>query len=355
MKKSKVVRGIVIAVCILAALAVVVAGILFFPLTGEENTETWSADQEFDLSRIQTVEKTREDFKILMFTDTQLWTLLHDNAACYDEMDALVEKTDPDFIALPGDNLSAFASRFSIGNFIKYMDSYQVPWAPVYGNHDGEIPTTSLNWQGDQYMASDYCLFQKGPANLNGCGNYVINITEDGAPIYSIFMFDNGRSDQTYMNAEQIAWYEWNVNGIAEAAGRVIPSMAFSHIPLPQFRDAIEQYAVQNEDGSYTVPEEYGFGTCAYLPGASRVSPDFFEKCKELGSTKYLFHGHHHENNASITYEGITMTYGLKTGPSPDPWNSATEMGGTLITITGSGAEQNVNIEHIVTTRVSAE
>ena len=141
-------------------------------------------------------------------------------------MDALVEKTQPDLITLPGDNLSAMSSRFSINNFIKHMESYGIPWAPVFGNHDNEIPSNTLNWQADKYMAAEHCLMQKGPSNLYGCGNYVINITEKGEPIYTLFMFDNGRyleyldeetnepyTKEIYMGYEQIAWYEWNVKG----------------------------------------------------------------------------------------------------------------------------------------------
>lgn len=45
------------------------------------------------------------------------------------------------------------------------------------------------------------------------------------------------------------------------------------------------------------------------------------------------------------------MTYGLKTGPSPIPWNAALETGGTLITINGKGQNQNVEIENIVVTK----
>lgn len=128
-----------------------------------------------------------------MFTDTQLWSNLGKNKECYEQMDALVEKTQPDLITLPGDNLSAMSSRFSINNFIKHMESYGIPWAPVFGNHDNEIPSNTLNWQADKYMAAEHCLMQKGPSNLYGCGNYVINITEKGEPIYTLFMFDNGR------------------------------------------------------------------------------------------------------------------------------------------------------------------
>lgn len=354
--KSKVIKGVKITVCVILILALVIVGVLFFPLKGKKHVQVWSAGDAFDLSAVQTVEKDRNDFKILMFTDTQLWADLSKNKECYDQMDALVAQTDPDLIVLPGDNLSAMASRFSISNFIRHMDQYQIPWAPTFGNHDSEIPSNSLNWQADQYMESEYCLLQKGPSNLYGCGNYVINITENGDPVYSVFMLDNGRyleyddgsTKEIYMGYEQIAWYEWNVKGIAESVGRTVPSMVFSHFAQPEFREAVEMYGVKGEDGSYTIPEEYGFGYCSYLPGAAPVKSGFFDKCKELGSTKYLFCGHDHENNASITYEGITMTYGLKTGPSPVPWNFAKETGGTLITISGSGANQAVDIEHIV-------
>lgn len=357
MRKAKILKGVKISVCILLALAIIIVGILFFPLTGKKHIEVWSADKEFDIKSLQTVEKSREDFKILMFTDTQLWSNLGDNKKCYEQMDELVEKTKPDLILLPGDNVSALASRFSLGNFIKHMDSYKIPWAPVFGNHDAEIPTNSKNWQGDKYLKSEYCLFQKGPSNLYGSGNYAINITENGNPVYSFFMMDNGQyleyekgyNKEIYMGYEQIAWYEWNVKGIAAAAGRTVPSMTVSHFAQPEFSKAIEEFAVKNEEtGIWTVPDEYGAGYCQYIPGSSPVNSGFFEKCKELGSTKYMLCGHDHENNARITYDGITMVYGLKTGPSPAPWNDAKEMGGTLITLTGNGENQSVAFENIV-------
>ena len=254
--KSKVIKGVKITVCVILILALVIVGVLFFPLKGKKHVQVWSAGVAFDLSTVQTVEKDRNDFKILMFTDTQLWADLSKNEECYDQMDALVAQTDPDLIVLPGDNLSAMASRFSINNFIRHMDSYQIPWAPTFGNHDSEIPSNSLNWQADQYMESEYCLLQKGPSNLYGCGNYVINITENGDPVYSVFTLDNGRyleyddgaTKEIYMGYEQIAWYEWNVKGITESVGRTVPSMVFSHFAQPEFREAVEMYGVKGED-----------------------------------------------------------------------------------------------------------
>lgn len=356
-KKFNILKVLKIVICVLLIAAVLVVGILFFPLSGKKYVEIWSVDQKFDIAKIKTVENERDDFKILVLSDTQLWSNLIKNKECYEQIDALVEKTQPDLITFTGDMLSAFASRFSIHNFIKHMDAYKIPWAPVFGNHDNEIPTTSLNWQVDQYMKSEYCIMQKGPSNLYGCGNYVVNITQDGAPVYSLFMFDNGRyieydndigTKEIYMGYEQIAWYEWNVKGIAEAAGRTVPSMTFSHFAQPEFHEAVEKYGVKDKDGIYRIPEEIGSGYCAYLPGCAPVKSGFFDKCKELGSTKYIFCGHDHENTAAVTVDGITMAYGLKTGPSPVPWNGAVETGGTLITITGNAENPTVNVENVV-------
>lgn len=346
--------------CVLAVIlviAVVIAGVLFFPLKGEKHTEVWSSGQEFDISKIQTVEKTPDkDFKILLITDSQLWSNPKDNKACLEQIKALVKKTQPDMLATVGDNVSGVFSRFLVKDFIEVMDSFALPWTVVFGNHDNEIPMTTLNWQGDQFLKSEYCLFQKGPSNLYGCGNYAVNIVENGNPVYTLFMFDNGRyteyddgsTKEIYMGYEQIAWYEWNVKGIADFAGEIIPSMTFSHFAQPEFKEAVEQYAVKNEDGSYTIKEEYGFGKCAYLPSCAPVKSGFFEKCKELGTT-HMICGHDHENNAVVTYEKITMAYGMKTGPSPAPWNDAEQTGGSIITIHTENGIAFAGIEHIIT------
>lgn len=356
MTKKKGVRIALSVLSILLAIVLIIVGILFFPLNGKAHTEIWSAGQAFDLAKIRTVEKTRADFKILLLTDTQLWMNPADNNACFEEMRTLVDRTKPDLIVTLGDNVSGVTSRFLTKQLVRELDSYQIPWTAVFGNHDNEIPMTTLNWQADQFMKSAYSLFEKGPSNLYGCGNHAVNIIEGDQPVYTLFLLDNGRyfeyddgsRREIYMGYEQIAWYEWNVRGIAAAAGETIPSMVFSHFALPEFREAVEACGQQAvEGGSYTIPPAHGFGTCAYLPGCAPVDSGFFDTCKALGSTQYIFCGHDHENNASVSYDGITMTYGLKTGPSPAPWNNAEQTGGTLVTIRSTGEAQAVEIEHI--------
>ena len=194
MVKTKSKKILIVVLSTILSIVMVVVLLLFFPLMGKKHTEVWSAKQEFKLDQLQTVEKnSNQDFKILLLTDTQLWMNPKDNKACYDQIRKLVAQTTPDLIATVGDNVSGVTSRFLLKEWIDVMDSFQIPWAPVFGNHDSEIPMTTLNWQGDQLLKSEYCLFQKGPSNLYGCGNYAVNITEKGEPIYTLFLLDNGR------------------------------------------------------------------------------------------------------------------------------------------------------------------
>ena len=148
-----------------------------------------------------------------------------------------------------------------------------------------------------------------------------------------------------------MAWYKWNVEGIKNAQSETVPSMIFTHFAPPQMREAVEKLSSLDEgSGVYTVKSEYGSGKCAYLPSCAPVDSGFFDLCRELGSTKHMFFGHDHENNASLTFEDITMTYALKTGVSPKPWNFAEQTGGTLITLTTDNGEVNAAIENIIIT-----
>ena len=133
-----------------------------------------------------------------------------DNKACYDQIRKLVAQTTPDLIATVGDNVSGVTSRFLLKEWIDVMDSFQIPWAPVFGNHDSEIPMTTLNWQGDQLLKSEYCLFQKGPSNLYGCGNYAVILQKKGSlsTRFSCWI----TADIMNMKMVQSVKYTWGMN-----------------------------------------------------------------------------------------------------------------------------------------------
>lgn len=337
----------------LTAVIVLTVSLFLFAACGDGKTdrqrkylEEWNEDVEFSPDYFPEVEKKKgEDFTVMLFTDLQLWMEFSVNDTVYAMMDELVEEGKPDMIVLLGDNVSGLATNVLTETLVAKMESYGIPWAPVFGNHDVE-GVMSLEDFSEAFESAENCLYETGPSNLYGAGNYAVNVTENGKIIETLFFFDNGRyteydngvSAEVYLSQEQIGWYEWTVKGVAEAEGRTVPSMTFSHFAMPQFRTAIETLCEQGEDGYYYVPEELGFGYCKYLPGVAPVDSGFFAKAKELGSTTHIFCGHDHENNASILYEGIRFTYGLKTGASPTPWNDADYYGATVVEI-GDGVD----------------
>lgn len=338
-KAKKVAIGVSAAVLVLLTMVLIV----FCPRRGADETYIWAVSDDYSSGNAASLEKTAgEDFTILLYTDIQLWTLVSDNRRAFAIMDELVERTDPDLIVLPGDNVSGISTDILTLQLVSKMESYGVPWAPVFGNHDAEGNAT-LEWQGDRFEEAEHCLFDRGPTDLYGVGNYFVNIFEDGTPIYSLCFMDNGRyidygdrTAETYVDYAQIAWYKWNIEGLNAEFGTSVPSMSFSHFAFPEMREAVEKYGILSDDGRYVIPEDMGEGSCAYLPGAAPVNSGFFETAKASGLT-HAFFGHDHENDARITVDGVTLSYGLKTGPSPRPWNSAKEYGGTVITIGDGG------------------
>lgn len=285
-----------------------------------------------------------KDFKIMLFTDIQLWSNPSDNKKVFEMMDDLVEEENPDLIILPGDNVSGLTTKSLLKKLIKKMESYKIPWAPVYGNHDTE-GVASLKWQSDRYEQAEYCLFERGPENMYGMGNYALNIVESGDIVKTLFFLDNGRyhkypdgsKREVYVGEEQIAWYEKTALEIAAYQGKTVESMVFSHTAMPEMREAVEKYCQKDEDGNYTVPLDLGFGHFAYLPCVAPINTGFIDRAKAVGLT-HVFCGHDHESNGSIYYEDVRYTYGLKTGKSPRYWNDATSYGATIIELGDNGA-----------------
>ncbi|MBR3819261.1 MAG: metallophosphoesterase [Clostridia bacterium] len=316
---------------------------------GESNFfDEWSVTDKFTVNYCAEIEKNPdEDFIILNLSDVQLKDEL-----VYDEkgektaemIDNLVKETEPDLITLTGDNAWGTMAYIEL---IRQIDAYGIPWAPVMGNHDGQCLINEF-WAAYLLFKAENCLFKFGPENM-GYGNYIINITESGKIIHTLFMVD------THNNAEftledgstvsgydhlwdnQIEWYKWAVNGISEIAGKTVESSVFMHIPVYEYKDAWIKAYGSNEPGTLApefAPEAIGVrgeDICC-----SPVNNGFTTVCKELGSTKNIFAGHDHANNFQIYHEGIRLNYTLKTGYGA--YYTDGLMGGTVISIDSDGA-----------------
>lgn len=378
MEKAKKI-GVRVLWSVLAIVLIVgiVLGILWFPVKGKTNTEFWLSSDEYRLEdTIQLQKQPDRDFKILNLTDIQYNDTLDIGKRKYTEetIRSLIEQVQPDLITMTGDQVWAAFQKQSQKDLIKLMDSFQIPWAPVFGNHDGE-GNADKNWLADRYMESEYCLFRKGPNNIGGVGNYIVNIMENDRLVQSLIFMDSGSwrgydglaesrkmyapalNNETqeyiydadgqpesapfgtgyeFISESQIAWYKWAVAGAKRCNQGIMPdSTLFFHIALPEYYTAYLQW----KDSGYA--PEMGFGEKREEICCPSVNSGLFAAIQEQGSTKNVVVGHDHINSFSVLYEGVRLTYGLKTGDRCYASNDLN--GGTLLTLTQDG----VQTEHI--------
>lgn len=297
----------------------------------DENCEYSS--QEYAVSLEKDPDK---DFVILNIADVQLFSInavLATGKFAEKTIDILVEKTNPDLITLSGDNAWGATAYIKL---IDKIDSYGIPWAPVMGNHDGDFLVSEF-WAAYKMHEADNCIFEFGPEGM-GYGNYIINITQNGEIIHTLFMMDtHANVDLKYgegLTQRQLSWYKWAVEGIASQTGKTVESSVIMHIPIPEFADAWE--SVHDESGNLIEP----YASEPFCCRLEEISyPDknigFFDLCKELGSTKNIIVGHDHVNCFSIEYEGINLTYSMKLGYGG--YFDSKLNGGTVLTVSSDG------------------
>ncbi len=209
------------------------------------------------------------------------------------------------------------------------MEKLGVYWCNVYGNHDTEVYSyhsrkaisESVYGNKEKYP---HCLFQRGPEEADGEGNYVINIKNpDGVITQSLFMFDShSYVDGDYfgflwkydaVHENQVEWYKNTVAALTEENGGVVPkSLAFFHIPLKEMKDATQEYRDNDFNDTENVKYIEGkLGESDMVVCSGLYNYGLFDAFKETGSTQGVFFGHDHLNNMSLEYKGIRLTYGF--------------------------------------------
>ncbi len=354
------IRKILVIILFIAVSVFVLSGLVTgflkpFPsmLSQDNFFEDWSSEQEYTKDYALTIQKAPDkDFVVLNLTDIQL----SDNEVYGRKakkakamIKELVEKTEPDLITLTGDNAWGVLAYIQ---HAEYIDSLGIPWAPVMGNHDGE-KTFSEFWASYFYENAENCLWNYGPKGM-GFGNYIINIEENGKVIHTMFMMDTHskveEKDEYGHNYDhlwdnQIEWYKWAVKGIEKTEGNKVESSAFMHIPVYELKTVWAEYYDKEKD-CFTGPYAEGsFGVIHETPCSGAVNNNFMDDVIGLSSTKNMFFGHDHVNNASFLYEGVRLTYGLKLGEGCY-FEEGLE-GGTTFTIgsNGSGIVEHIYIQ----------
>lgn len=271
------------------------------------------------------------------------------------------DKVKPDIIVATGDNI--YGELDDDGRmwleFIEVMDSFQVPWLMVFGNHDNES-AKGVTWQIDQFKNSKYCIFKQGGL-INGNSNYNVLVTRRGAPQFLLYMMDTngchvvntktgeglnvGNVDMRKLKAsagfgsDQVDWMVNSSKKAFEKYGNV-PTLLFQHIPLYEVRNAIVS---KYEDTCETLPfypsEPGDLGVARAIATGFASIQGFWKKLKEM-NCKGVFFGHQHTIATSIVYDGIRLTYGLKTSTYDS--HASDMLGATKITLNSQKSDVDV-------------
>ncbi len=250
-------------------------------------------------------------YSVLQITDVHILNDEKKDEKAFRDITKMMDAAKPDLIVITGDITSEADNLTAIKTFGAFMEKLEIPWAFVYGNHDaeGDADKDAI----DEYLLSlEYCVYERGDPAITGHGNYYRNVTEaSGKPIMTLFMMDSNMYDEAnggydHFHEDQIEWYKNTVQSIAEEtngdASKVVPSLAFFHIPMQEFKTA---YDAAKKDGG----KLFGYRFEDECPPIQ--DDQMFETMVEFGSTKGVFVGHDHMNNYEVEYSGIRLCYGL--------------------------------------------
>ena len=312
---------------------------------GEVSTDTWSKEDAYRLEDTVVFSKeSGEDFVVMNLTDLHIGDYYYDTPFALREFEAIrnmVEKYQPDLITLSGDMFWTESAIYSAHWVSEFLDSLEIPWAPVFGNHDDD-GNCDLNYLADIMMDSQYCVMKKGAPEL-GVGNYVINIRQDEKIVHSFIMMD---SHDASVWENQIDWYKWAATGVNDVNGSPVESTVIFHIPLAQYVYAYEEAWDEEKQCWKEGYDAFGMQKEKICPeedeNGNPVDNGFFAAMKEIGTTKNTICGHDHINDFSIVYDGIRLSYSMRLGISGS--YHVDNMGATLITINDEG---NASVRHI--------
>lgn len=306
---------------------------------------------------------SKKDFVILNLSDPQL-----SNNEWGEEQKArfileytikeLMERVKPDLVTVSGD-IAWAGENHGYDMFAAMMESYNVPWAPVWGNHDNQKGPEVVNAVAERYMACPNCLYEKGDPLL-GNGNYVILIEESGSPVEALVMIDSNDTEPypdgkggtklvwAKLTEAQAKWYpklmkELKTIGVSDVT-------AIMHIPIYAYRYAADAAYKVGFDRLLITPEEADGDSCwnkGYTESVGVQHEDIssypedegmLDVIKAEGLTRHIISGHDHKNNFIITHDGLTYVYSLKAGCGCY-WDPILN-GGTVLTVGRNGVKK---------------
>lgn len=249
-------------------------------------------------------------FKIVQFTDVH-W-VPGDSASeeAAERMNEVLDVEKPDLVIYTGDLVFGKPASEALSKALEPVVSRRLPFAVTWGNHDDEQDMTRIELL--EYIKDMPGNLTSTTAGISGVTNYVLPLkSEDGKKDAAVlYVFDSN----AYSSLKQVKGYDWikpdQINWYVESSvgyterngGKPLPSLAFFHIPFPEYNEA-----AQDENALL-------IGTRKEKACAPLINTGLYAAMLNAGDIMATFVGHDHVNDYVVDWKGILLCYGRFTG-----------------------------------------
>ena len=257
------------------------------------------------------------------------------NTLTKDYIEKTVDMVKPDLIILTGDNISGFdvpgkkEAELAIREFMDIFESREICVAAVFGNHDDEETELTKEEQLSVYESYECYIGKRGFCVNDRVGTYNLPVmkSDNSGYAFNLWLTDSGtyNTENEYggyacVYKEQIDWYKESAEKLKkENGGKVVPSINFQHIIVPEIFDALEQIKLPklgciirqknplNEKTKFYVLPDGAKGQLREYPCPPYYNNGQFDAMLETGDVLATVSGHDHENTFEIDYKGIKI------------------------------------------------
>jgi len=266
--------------------------------------------------------------KIVQFTDVHYKVNNPENSSLsLEAIEKALESEAPDVVILTGDIVTDKPVLQGWDEVVAPIVKRGIPFAVTFGNHDDESGVSRSEIM-KHLRGIKGCLNSQIGGENDFDGVILVGSSHGDSVAAALYIFDSNAYSTIpslpgygWLLPSQVAAYnELSARMTKDNGGEPLPSLAFLHIPIPEYKIAFEKSSLYLNVGERLENE---------CPAA--LNTGLYASMKINGDVMGMFCGHDHDNDYLADMDGIAMSYGRFTG-SKNTYTS-TENGARVITL----------------------